>query len=95
MRTALSVLVVCLGLGCGNDIDPKGIFGEKCQITEDCREGLSCLEPGEWITTTCSPGDSVCAKPCTSDAQCADLPGSAKCFRGCSTESVCMRTDEE
>lgn len=60
-----------------------------CEQTDECEDGLTCLEIGQINGGSCTVVGKVCSITCTDDTHCMSLGASFRCFAGCGAERVC------
>lgn len=74
MRKYLSLLIVVLALGCGDDEPESGEFGASCSADTDCNSPMTCYAFMD---------GSKCTVPCPASGSCPE--GSS----GCNNMGVC------
>ena len=79
VQSTLAALLFALFLGaCGG-----GEAGDECEVTDDCDDGLICVELAECAGGSCI---GICAQVCSSDADC---PGEQLCGAITGADRVC------
>ena len=66
--------------------------GGSCSASTDCDTGLSCLALGQFSGAACTVVGKMCSISCTTDADCATLGATYKCFGQCDGGKMCGPT---
>ena len=95
MKLLCTVLVLCVGLGCGSDENEADRFGvaAECSSSEDCQQdpiALSCLPQSTFKGGYCGVQGCSGDLDCPEGARCVTHDDNVNyCFRICADKSEC------
>lgn len=76
MLVAIVMVAGCMGGG-------KLPASAACEETMDCEDGLTCLPFATFEQNVCRELGTTCSTTCETDADCAPLGSTFKCFANC------------
>ena len=79
MRRLSIVIVVVAGCVGGSGLPASAV----CETTSECEEGLSCEPFAVFEQGVCRELGRTCSTTCETDADCASLGSSFRCFATC------------
>jgi len=82
----MRILLLLAITACGTTPLPPSAV---CEQTDECEDGLACLEIGQTNGGSCMVVGKVCSITCTDDTHCMTLGPNFRCFAGCGAEKVC------
>ena len=85
MRTCFVAILILSACGTDGGLPASA----KCDATDDCESGLTCLDIAQVTPTSCMVVGKICSTTCTDDTSCAPLGANFKCFATCTTDKVC------
>jgi hypothetical protein len=76
----LLVAIALVGVGCVGGGKPASAA---CEETAECDDGLTCLPFAVFEQNVCREIGTTCSTTCETDADCAPLGSTFKCFANC------------